>query len=278
VVHPAFRRQLPLLVAHLALLALVLLAGFGRLASLDGRFELTQGVPFDGRLIEQQAGALHPGTLPGLQFRHDGFEIDYAPGRKRGPTRNRVTWIAADGRPQSATIGDHKPLVLGLPCLHQPEQGLRTAAALAPGARRGGDGRGAPAELSDARTAAVARMAAARRPQRLGDAAVRRNPARPAGRRQLQLPERHKLVLRLGEQRFELAPGEGAAVDGGTLVYEGLRTWMGYRVAYDPTLPWLLAAALLSALSLGWHYLRKFSAAARPVALPQGARAGAVDG
>jgi hypothetical protein len=48
VVHPAFRRQLPLLVAHLALLALVVLAGFGRLAALDGRFELTQGVPFDG--------------------------------------------------------------------------------------------------------------------------------------------------------------------------------------------------------------------------------------
>ena len=45
VVHPAFRRQLPLLVAHLALLALVLLAAYGRLASLDGRFELTQGVP-----------------------------------------------------------------------------------------------------------------------------------------------------------------------------------------------------------------------------------------
>jgi len=53
---------------------------------------------------------------------------------------------------------------------------------------------------------------------------------------------------------------------------------MGYRVAYDPTLPWLLAAALLSALSLGWHYLRKFGAAPRALPLVQGARAGVIDG
>ncbi|OYU68100.1 MAG: hypothetical protein CFE45_43430, partial [Burkholderiales bacterium PBB5] len=41
-------------------------------------------------------------------------------------------------------------------------------------------------------------------------------------------------------------------------VYEGLRTWMGYRVAFDPTLPWLLASALLAALALGVHYTLKF--------------------
>jgi hypothetical protein len=84
VVHPAFRRQLPLLLFHLALLALVVLAGLGRLTSLDGRFELTQGVPFDGRLIESSAGARHRDGLARLAFRHEGFEIDYAPGRKRG--------------------------------------------------------------------------------------------------------------------------------------------------------------------------------------------------
>ena len=39
----------------------------------------------------------------------------------------------------------------------------------------------------------------------------------------------------------------------GRLVYDGLRTWMGYRVAYDPSLPWLLAAALLATLALALH-------------------------
>ena len=279
VVHPAFRRQLPLLVAHLALLALVLLAGFGRLAALDGRFELTQGVPFDGQLIEQHAGALHPGTLPGLQFRHDGFDIDYAPGRKRGPTRNRVTWIGADGRPQSATIGDHKPLVLdGYRIYTSPNKGFAPVLRWVPT-------QGAPVAgavhlpsypmhelrqsrewpLPDGRSAWVMLQF----DEQLLD---------PQAAASFRLPKDHRLVLRLGEQRFELAPGEGAAIAGGTIVYDGLRTWMGYRVAYDPTLPWLLAAALLAALSLGWHYLRKFGAAPRALPLVQGARAGVIDG
>jgi cytochrome c biogenesis protein len=73
-----------------------------------------------------------------------------------------------------------------------------------------------------------------------------------------RLPEAHRLVVRIGETRAALAPGERVALDGGTLVYEGLASWMGYRVAYDPTLPWLLAASLLTALSLAWHYARKF--------------------
>ena len=42
--------------------------------------------------------------------------------------------------------------------------------------------------------------------------------------------------------RAELAPGERVAIPGGTLIYERLSTWMGYRVSYNATLPWLLAA------------------------------------
>jgi len=33
---------------------------------------------------------------------------------------------------------------------------------------------------------------------------------------------------------------------------------MGYKVAYDPTATWLLAAALVAVLALVWHYLVKF--------------------
>jgi cytochrome c biogenesis protein len=45
---------------------------------------------------------------------------------------------------------------------------------------------------------------------------------------------------------------------GGTLRYDGLRSWMGYRASRDPTLPWLLAAALLAAGALAWHYTQRF--------------------
>jgi cytochrome c biogenesis protein len=77
-----------------------------------------------------------------------------------------------------------------------------------------------------------------------------------------RLPKNHRLVVRVGQARHELRPGEGLDLPGGRLVYQGLRSWMGYQVFYDWTTPWLLAACFLAAASLGWHYWRKF--AARP--------------
>jgi len=259
VVHPAFRRQLPLLVAHLALLALVVLVAVGRLTALDGRFELTEGLPFDGQLLDRDAGALHVDQLQRLAFRHEGFEIDYAPGRKRGATRNTVTWLDDTGQPRRAVIGDHHPLLLHghriytspnkgfAPLLRWvPEQGAAVLGAVhLPSFPMHELRQSREWQLPDGRSAWVLLQT----DEALIDPQV-------AGR--FTLPRQHQLVLRLGDQRAVLAPGDGVAVPGGTLVYEGLRTWMGYRVAYDPTLPWLLAAALLAALALGVHYTLKF--------------------
>jgi len=266
-VHPALRRQLPLLVAHLALLALVLLVAAGRLLALDGRFELTQGVAFDGKLLDGEAGALHVDRLQRLSFRSDGFEVDYAAGRRRGATRNSVSWADADGQVRSAVIGDHHPLVLDghrfytspnkgyAPLLRwQPEQGAALLGAVhlpsfpAHELRQSRewalpDGRGVWVQLQT--------------DEKLID---------PATASHFALPREHRLVVRIGTQRAELAPGQAMALPGGRLVYEGLRTWMGYRVAYDPTLPWLLVAALLAALALGLHYVLKFQATPTPAA------------
>jgi len=278
--HPAFRRQVPLLVAHLALLALVVGVALGRLLALDGHFELTQGLPFDGQLIDRQAGALHVDRLQQLAFRHDGFEIDYAPGRKRGATRNPVTWVDEDGQPRTAVIGDHRPLVLqGHRITTSPNKGFAPLLRWQPTV--GTPVRGAvhlPSfpvhelrqsrewQLPDGRSAWVLLQT----DETLID---------PARASRFALPAQHRLVVRVDDQRAELAPGEALVLPGGTLVYEGLRTWMGYRVAYDPTLPWLLAAALLSALALGVHYLRKFwSGRPATVAAPAARTVGVVDG
>ncbi len=277
VVHPAFRRQLPLLVAHLALLALVVLAAYGRLASLDGRFELTQGVPFDGTLMDVRAGVLHRDGLQRLAFSHQGFEIDYAPGRRRGATRNAVTWRDEAGRERSAVIGDHRPLVIdGYRLYTSPNKGFAPLLVWTPGAGEPVTGAvhlpAFPAHelrqsiewsLPDGRRAWVLLQT----DETLID---------PARASRFELPRRHTLVLRMDPQRHELQPGQSVALDGGTLTYLGLRTWMGYRVTYDPTLPWLLAASLLAAFALAWHYTQRFffaapaAAAARPV--PSGAR------
>lgn len=277
VVHPAFRRQLPLLVAHLALLALVVLAAYGQLASLDGRFELTQGVPFDGTLMDRRAGVLHRDGLQRLAFSHQGFEIDYAPGRKRGATRNAVTWRDGAGRERNAVIGDHRPLVIdGYRLYTSPNKGFAPLLVWTPDAGEPVTGAvhlpAFPAHelrqsiewsLPDGRRAWVL----------LQTEETLIDPARAS---RFERPRRHTLVLRMDPQRHELQPGQSVALDGGTLTYLGLRTWMGYRVTYDPTLPWLLAASLLAAFALAWHYTQRFffaaPAAAVAQAVPRGAR------
>ncbi len=278
VVHPAFRRQLPLLVAHLALLALVLLAAYGRLASLDGRFELTQGVPFDGTLIDARAGALHHDGLQSLSFSHQGFEIDYAPGRKRGATRNPVTWRDEDGRERSAVIGDHRPLVMaGYRVYTSPNKGFAPMLTWTP--RGGGEPVTGAVHLPafpahELRQAIEWSLPDGRRAWVLLQTdELLIDPSRPS---RFSLPSRHTLVLRMDPLRHELQPGQSVDLDGGTLTYLGLRSWMGYRVTYDPTLPWLLAASLLAAFALAWHYTQRFFFATPPAAeassLPAGAR------
>ena len=259
VLHPGLRRRLPLLVAHLALLGLVVAVAAGRLLALDGRFELTEGLPFDGRLLDQDAGALHRPQLHRLAFTQLGFEIDYAPGRKRGATRNTVQWTDDQGRPQRAVIGDHHPLVLaGHRISTSPNKGFAPLLRWQPA--QGEAVRGAvhlPSfpmhELRQSREWALPDGRSAWVLLQTDETLI--DPQRAD---RFRLPGRHQLVLRVGEQRAVLAPGEALVLPGGTLVYEGLRTWMGYRVAYDPSLPWLLAASLLAALALALHYVQKF--------------------
>lgn len=259
VVHPAFRRQLPLLVSHLALLALVVLVALGRLMALDGRFELTQGVDFDGRLLDARAGPWHRDDLARLAFRHDGFEIDYAPGLKRGATRNRVAWTDADGTPRSAVIGDHRPLLLdGYRFYTSPNKGFAPLLTWRP--LRGQAVTGA-VHLPSYPAHALRQSSDWQLPDGRGvwvQLQFDQTLIDPTKNASFRLPDPHRLVLRMGALRAELAPGASVELDGGTLVYEGLRSWMGYRVSYDWTLPWLLAAALLAALALAWHYTQRF--------------------
>lgn len=266
--NPLLRRRLPLLVAHLAALALVVLVAVGRLAALDGHFELTQGLPFDGQLLGAEAGPLHVPGLQRLNFVHQGFEIDYAAGRQRGPTRNSVAWIDGEGQARHAVIGDHRPLVLdGYRIYTSPNKGFAPVLRWQPDS--GPEQHGAlhlPSfpmhelkqsnswQLPDGRSLWVQLQ--------IDEALID-----PAGPARFRMPDQHRLVLRLDGARVELEPGAAAALPGGRIVYEGLRTWMGYRIAYDPMLPWLLAASLLAALSMALHYALKFMPA-RAATLP----------
>jgi cytochrome c biogenesis protein len=274
--HPAFRRQGPLLVAHLALLALVVAVAVGRLTALDGRFELTQGEAFDGTLLDRAAGALHVDRLQRLSFRQEGFEIDYAPGRQRGATRNTVTWQGEDGRPQRGVIGDHHPLVLDSHRFYtSPNKGFAPLLRWEPA--KGEPLRGAvhlPSypmhELRQSRSWTLPDGREAWVMLQIDETLIA-----PEAAAHFRLPQRYRLIVRVDELRAELQPGDALALPGGRLVFEELRTWMGYRVAYDPALPWLLASSLLAALAMAVHYALRIWPRSQSAGLP---RAGLVDG
>ena len=256
-VNPAFRTQLPLLVFHLALLFLVGLAAAGRLTYLKGRVELSTGEAFSGALAHQEAGPLHRSRLHAISFTNEGFTISYSPGLNRNETRNRVS--SAHG--ERVVVGDQEPLHLeGYRFYTSSNKGF--APIVAWRAPDGSVHRGTihlPSyPMYDYRQAQQWTPPAASRALWLMlefDEVL----IDPQKRSEFRLPREHSLVVRHGESRAVLKPGESLAVGGGELRYEGLTSWMGYNVFYDWTLPWMLAAALLAAASMGWHYWRKFS-------------------
>lgn len=255
-----FRRQLPLLIFHLALIALVLLAAVGRLTYLQGMAEVTQGAAFEG-LMRQEAGPLHWGRLDQVRFVNEGFDISYQEGPVLDRNQNRLRWQDAAGQEQVAMVEDNHPLIrMGYRIYPTSNKGFAPLFAWQP---HGGAAILGAVHLPSFPANATS-QAQTWRPQ--GSQAdmwvmlpVDENliPAdRPS---HFRLPDDRKIVLRYLDVRYELQPGERVTLPDGTLEYRELRTWMGYRVFYDWTIPWMLAACAVAVLSMSWHFWSKFA-------------------
>jgi cytochrome c biogenesis protein ResB len=265
VVHPAFRREPPLLAFHLALLALVLIAALGRLTYLSGQAEVTTGEYFDASLVISQQGLWHEDRLKSLNFRLDGFTIDYLPNRgmaQRDVTRARLRWFDRHGNEQQGIIGDHYPLLLGGYRFYTSHnKGFAPLFRWQPAAAPTQQGSiHLPAwpshEYRQALDWTLPGTAHQLWTQLQFDEALL-DGEHPS---QFRTPREHLLVVRDGNKRYEMRPGMSIDLADGRLTYLELRTWMGFKIFYDWTLPWLLAAGVMAVLALGWHYWRKFSA------------------
>lgn len=259
-----FRRQAPLMIFHLALLAIVLLIAVGRLTYFKGRAEVVEGESFTGDFVEVDAGPWHPLGVDQASFTNLGTRIRYAPGPVRLGTENHVGWMDEAGQLQRAAIGDHTPLIrnhyrfyanwnkgFALMFAWQPSQGeLMRGSVNLPSY---------PANaLTQARQWSLPGSA-----EPIWAALQFDDEPVPEEGGEFRLPKRYTVVVRQGDQRWELQGNQGVShidLPGGRLSYLGLRTWMGYQVAWDRTMSWLLAAAVIAVLSLGWHFWRKFSA------------------
>jgi cytochrome c biogenesis protein ResB len=260
-----FRRQGALLVFHLALIAIVLLVAAGRLTYLKGTLELAEGERFEGTLTGHEAGPFHPWGLDRVHFTNEGFRIEYAKGVRRGQTRNRVAWQDDSGNWQPGVIGDQDPLVLnGYRFYTSHNKGFAPTFVWHPkqDATPVAGTIHLPAyPIHEYRQALEWQPPGSQTTLWTGlqfDEVIL-DPERPS---EFRLPKEHMLVIRLGDRRWELKPGGQIELPDGVLEYRGLRTWMGYSVFYDRTIPWLLAASMVAVGSLAWHLWRKFGAKA----------------
>uniref|UniRef100_UPI00102C2F0E cytochrome c biogenesis protein ResB n=1 Tax=Candidatus Magnetaquicoccus inordinatus TaxID=2496818 RepID=UPI00102C2F0E len=257
----AFRRRMALQVFHLALLVIVLLAAFSRLTYFKGQFELSAGERFAGRLLASEQGPWHLNTLDQIDFINEAVDVDFATGGVRGPTRNTIRWFDARKVGHQGVIGDNIPLVVQgyriYPSRHFGYAPLFSwQPALAASSYRGtvhlpdlSLGPGASNDWTLPGTSITA-LVMLQLEQPVPDL------ARPS-RFVRGVP--HLLRVTLREESRDLKPGDAWLLPEGTLLYEGLETWMGYTLFYDPAIPWLLAAALVAIASLLLHFFGKFA-------------------
>lgn len=256
---PRFRRDPLLLGLHLALLAIVALVGLARLTYLDGAVTLTEdGEPFGGTLDVERRGPWHPATLGRLRFANEGVVEAFDP-NERGPAiHSRVRWWDDAGRSHVAEIANDVPLLL---------DGYRIYATYNRGFSpvfrwqdRGGATDVGAVQLRGDTEFGMANEWTLPNGQSLW---VMLDPQRPtlmqpgerrSGLGAASLP--HRLVVRRGDARELLEIGQSLSFDEGTLTYVGLRSWMGYRIVYDPVSDWLMAASLVLVLCMILYYRR----------------------
>lgn len=257
-----FRADLPLLLFHLALVLLVMLFVLARLVYLDATAILTSGTAFEGQLQREERGPLHGGRVQDLRFANDGFTEDYyARGNgKFHATYNRVRWQDETGQWHAAQIGDDRPLLLnGYKIYTTRHRGFSPVFKWQPNA--GGEELGT-VPLSALKDGAYATSSGWQLPSGAQAWAMVHIDApdeqRRRNRNDLGASEvEHSLVLRVGGRHDVLRVGQSVDLDDGKLTYVRLNSWMGYRITYDPTLPWVMATILIALGSLIWFYWRR---------------------
>jgi len=253
------RNQGGLLVFHLALAAIALMAAGGRFFALNGHVEMTQGTAFDPTAVKAKVGFLHPWSLEEVQFIQGPFQINYEMGMNRRDTLSTVFLRENNGQWRPHAVGDDIPLVLN---------GYRFYTTFNKGfapilTYRGRDGQDRTGSIHLPSYPLHDYNQGNEWSPPDGSPAVQLwlRIAEPvyfeSGAWKFDLPKNPILVIETEETRTELKPGQSIALSEGTLSFDEVRTWMGYKVFYDPIMAWMLAASILAACGLAWHVIRK---------------------
>ncbi len=262
ITNPRINRRGGLLVFHLGLLAIVVLAAIGRMTMMEANVELTEGDAFMARdIINVREGPWHRGSLDRVGFVQGPYTIDYTSGMSRGPTRSEI--MVPDGRGgwDRKVVGDHTPLrAEGYRFYTTFNKGFAAVLTWMP------DGGSPVTGTIHMPSYPLFEHRQANRWTPDGGEEIRfwlqlETGIDPAT--DWRLDPRNSagaLVVRAGDDRVVLRPGESLRLDTGSLRFERLAGWMGYRIFYDPTLHWLFLAAIIAVFGLAAHFWRKFGA------------------
>lgn len=266
VTNARLRTDLPLLLFHLALAAFVALILVARLTYVDGIVSITRGAVFDGALTQVEHGPLHGDGLSALRFSNEGFVDQYPANGNEYRTYNALRWWDSAGKAHVAEIGDDRPLVIDGYRIYATRRGLAPRmiwvrssgefefASIQLGALEA-DGwyEGNSWQLQEGPEIWVGMQHELARP---GPGARRAD----LGVAEIESP----LVVRIGADRHELRKGDSLMLPQGTLTYANLDAWLGYRIVYDPTTPWIVATAAIAIASLIWFYALRIFSRKRP--------------
>ena len=253
--------NLPLMLFHFALIILVVLSMLGQMSYLKATLELATNEEFAGQLENVRKGAWHDYGLNDVRFTNLGFEINYHKGVKRNNTLNRIALSDADGTLSQVEIGDHVPLVIGHYRFYTSHnKGYAPVFAWkATQAKQSVSGSiHLPAYPTNEYRQALEWQIPGSQLKIWTQLKIEQD-VLPLDRDfQFTLPQQHHLVIRYNDSRYELKAGDELELDQGILTYQGLTSWMGYKVDYDWTRPWLLATSLVALFNLFLHFLLKF--------------------
>lgn len=260
-------RRGALCVFHAALLALMVAAGIGRLARFEGRVEVAEGAALDVKAVEATVrGPLHRFSLPDAAFVQGPIHVDYRPGIRRAHTRSVVS--VADAPARIEVVGDDLPLhVNGYRLYTTHNKGFAPILTWRPR-----DGAAATGALHLPSYPLFDWQQETRwQPPGGGELRLFLRLDEPLAEDRAWILEpsaaRGVLVVHAREGSRELRPGDEVELGGGTLRFERLAGWMGYRIYHDPALPWLLVFAVTAAAGLASHLWR------RPLPAPRAALA-----
>lgn len=258
----SFRRQLPLLVFHVALLALVVLSGLSVLTSMTGTAEVAEGQWFDGRMISESAGPLHPRRPGDLRFALEQADFGFLPDGSVEWLRGSVRMSGEGGGDQVVPLSVQTPVQLqGYRIYPTPARGFAVVLSWQPNGEPGpvtGAVHFPPVPSDPYRLTTEWIPPGTRSPLwmrvRLPD-----GPLPTATTNWVRPPQNAVLIVRAPDgRRIELQRGGEAEVAGGHLRFDEIRWWLGLSFHYDWTIPWLLAAATLAAISLAIHFAMKY--------------------